>query len=143
MNDSQIVTEHPHWMSRRRWLLLGAGVVALLLITWLLSPGRSRTLAASHSAAPGIAVDVATATRADVPVYFEGLGTVQAFYTVKITARVDGELQKVAFVEGETMKRGDLLAQIDPRPYQAALDQALATRAKDDAQLTNAKQDRK
>ena len=141
MNDGQIVAERPRWMSRRRWLLLGAGVVALLMITWLLSSGRSRTLAASHSAAPGTAVDVATATRADVPVYFEGLGTVQAFYTVKITARVDGELQKVAFVEGQTMKRGDLLAQIDPRPYQAALDQAVAMQAKDNAQLANAKQD--
>src|SRR5579872_7541437 len=143
MNDGQLVTERARWMSGRRWLLLGAGVLVLLMIAWLLSFGRSRTLAAAHGAASGIAIDVATATRADVPVYFEGLGTVQAFYTVKITARVDGELQKVAFVEGETMKRGDLLAQIDPRPYQAALDQALATRAKDDAQLTNAKQDRK
>jgi multidrug efflux system membrane fusion protein len=128
-------------MSRRRWMLLGAGALALLILAWLFSPGRSRTLAASHEAAPGIIVDVATATRADVPVYFIGLGTVQAFYTVKITARVDGELQTVAFVEGETMKRGELLAQIDPRPYRAALDQALAMQAKDNAQLTNAKQD--
>jgi multidrug efflux system membrane fusion protein len=141
MNDGQTVPERPRFMSRRRWVLLGAGAVALLLITWLLSPGRSRTLAASHAAPPGIAVDVATATRADVPVYFIGLGTVQAFYTVKITARVDGELQKVAFIEGQTLKRGDLLAQIDPRPYQAALDQAIATQAKDNAQLANARQD--
>jgi membrane fusion protein, multidrug efflux system len=132
---------HTRWMSRRRWVLLGAGALALVAIAWLLSPGRSRTLAAPKAGAPGIAVDVATATRTDVPVYFEGLGTVQAFYTVKITARVDGELQKVAFVEGQTMKRGDLLAQIDPRPFQAALDQAIATQAKDDAQLANAKQD--
>jgi multidrug efflux system membrane fusion protein len=141
MNDGQMVTESPHWMSRRRWILLGAGALALLIIAWLFSTGRSRSLAASHGAAPGIAIDVATAARAEVPVYFEGLGTVQAFYTVKITARVDGELQKVAFVEGQTMKRGELLAQIDPRPYQAALDQAIATQAKDNAQLANAKQD--
>ena len=83
----------------------------------------------------------ATVARADVPIYLEGLGTVQAFYTVTVTARVDGELQKVAFTEGQTVKKGDLLAQIDPRPYQAALDQALATKAKDEAQLENAKRD--
>ncbi|HTV49922.1 MAG TPA: efflux RND transporter periplasmic adaptor subunit [Steroidobacteraceae bacterium] len=129
------------WMSRRRWVLLAAGAFALVLIAWLLSPGRSRTLAAPQAGSPGIAIDVATATRTDVPVYFEGLGTVQAFYTVKITARVDGELQRVAFVEGQTLKRGDLLAQIDPRPFQAALDEAIATQAKDNAQLANAKQD--
>ena len=141
MNEERAVNVPTRWMSRRRWVLLAAGAFALVLIAWLLSPGRSRTLAAPQAGSPGIAIDVATATRADVPVYFEGLGTVQAFYTVKITARVDGELQRVAFVEGQTLKRGDLLAQIDPRPFQAALDEAIATQAKDNAQLANAKQD--
>ncbi len=70
-----------------------------------------------------------------------GLGTVQAFYTVTVTARVDGELQKVAFTEGQTVHKGDLLAQIDPRPNQAAFEQAVATKAKDAAQLANAKRD--
>ena len=56
----------------------------------------------------------------------QGLGTVQAFYTVTVTARVDGELQKVAFTEGQTVHKGDLLAQIDPRPNQAAYEQAVA-----------------
>jgi multidrug efflux system membrane fusion protein len=60
---------------------------------------------------------------------------------VTVTARVDGELQKIAFTEGQNVRSGDLLAQIDPRPNQAALDQALATRAKDEAQLENAKRD--
>jgi len=141
MNEERAVNVPTRWMSRRRWVLLAAGAFALVLIAWLLSPGRSRTLAAPQAGSPGIAIDVATATRTDVPVYFEGLGTVQAFYTVKITARVDGELQRVAFVEGQTLKRGDLLAQIDPRPFQAALDEAIATQAKDNAQLANAKQD--
>jgi len=127
--------------SRTRIVLLLAGLLVAAALVWLLSPGRARSLAASKRAPPPVAVDGALAKRADVPVYLDGLGTVQAFYTVKITARVDGELQKVAFVEGQMMKKGDLLAQIDPRPYQAALDQALATHAKDEAQLTNAQQD--
>jgi multidrug efflux system membrane fusion protein len=90
---------------------------------------------------PTISVETALAARSDVPVYLEGLGTVQAFYTVTVTARVDGELQKVGFVEGQTVKKGDLIAQIDPRPFQAALDQAVATHAKDVAQLASAKAD--
>jgi multidrug efflux system membrane fusion protein len=88
-----------------------------------------------------IPVDVATVQRADVPVYLEGLGTVQAFYTVTITARVDGQIQKVAFKEGQDVKKGDLLVQIDPRPYEAALGVAIATRDKDRAQLANAHRD--
>ena len=76
-----------------------------------------------------------------MPIYLEGLGTVQAFYTVTVTARVDGELQKIGFTEGQTVHKGDLLAQIDPRPYQAAFEQAIATKAKDAAQLANAKLD--
>jgi multidrug efflux system membrane fusion protein len=94
--------------------------------------------AAGHS---GIAVETATAGRSDMPVYLEGLGTVQAFYTVTITARVDGELQKVGFVEGQKVNKGDLIGQIDPRPFQAALDQAIAVHAKDVAQLASAKAD--
>jgi membrane fusion protein, multidrug efflux system len=97
-----------------------------------------------HAAAPpppAIPVDVATVQRADVPVYLEGLGTVQAFYTVTVTARVDGQIDKVAFKEGEDVKKGNLLVQIDPRPYQAALGVAIATRDKDRAQLENAHRD--
>jgi membrane fusion protein, multidrug efflux system len=104
------------------------------------------TLSACHKAAdtkppPPIAVDVARVERRDVPVYLEGLGTVQAFYTVTVTARVDGQIEKVAFKEGQEVKKGDLLVQIDPRPYQAALGVALATRDRDRAQLENAHRD--
>src|SRR2546426_1550610 len=77
----------------------------------------------------------------DVPVYLDGLGTVQAFNTVTIHTRVDGQLVKVAFTEGQDVNTGDLLAQIDPAPYQAALDQAAAKKAQDEAQLANARVD--
>ncbi len=122
-------------------ILAAAGIAFFAALLWTLSPGRSRTRAATRDEPAAIAVDTVPAERKDVPVYFDGLGTVQAFYTVKVNSRVDGELDKVAFVEGQQVKRGDLLAEIDPRPYQAALDQATAARAKDAAQLTNAKLD--
>jgi multidrug efflux system membrane fusion protein len=97
--------------------------------------------AATNATAQAVAVDTAAVTLADVPIYLTGLGAVQAFYTVTVTARVDGELQRVAFTEGQTVRQGDLLAQIDPRPNQAAFEQAVATRAKDEAQLANAQRD--
>jgi multidrug efflux system membrane fusion protein len=75
----------------------------------------------------------------DMPIYLDGLGTVQAFYTVTVHSRVDGELDKVLFTEGQDVKSGDLLAVVDPRPYQAALDQAIGKKAQDEAQLANAK----
>jgi len=115
-------------------------VAALLLLAWRAAVHKPAD-AASRSAPPAIAVDTAAVTHTDVPIYLSGLGTVQAFYTVTVTARVDGELQKVAFTEGQTVHKGDLLAQIDPRPNQAAYEQAIATKAKDAAQLANAKRD--
>ena len=119
---------------------IGAGALALAVALgawyWL----GSKPIAAEKPA-PAIAVDMATVRRADVPVYLEGLGTVQAFYTVTVTARVDGQIDKVAFKEGQDVRKGTLLVQIDPRPYQAALDMAIATRAKDLAQLANARRD--
>ncbi len=104
-----------------RALVVGALALLAVLIGWRwllpLLAGRP-----APKAPPAIAVDVASVNRADVPIYLEGLGTVQAFYTVTITPRVDGQLQTLAFIEGQTVKQGDLLAQIDPRPFQAALD---------------------
>jgi multidrug efflux system membrane fusion protein len=95
--------------------------------------------AAAPAAVPPVPVTIATATTKDVPVYLTGLGTAQAFNTVTIRTQVDGQLQKIAFREGQEVKTGDLLAQIDPRPYQAALAQATAKKAQDEALLANAK----
>jgi multidrug efflux system membrane fusion protein len=88
-----------------------------------------------------VPVVIGHARQKDVPIYLDGLGTVQAFNTVTVHTRVDGQLVKVAFTEGQEVKTGDLLAQIDPAPYQAALDQAVAKKAQDNAQLTNARLD--
>jgi multidrug efflux system membrane fusion protein len=77
----------------------------------------------------------------DVPIQLAAIGSIQAANTVVIRSRVDGELQKVAFQEGQMVKAGDLLAQIDPRPFQAALDQALAKKTQDEAQRANAQRD--
>ena len=97
--------------------------------------------AAASAPSPAIPVSVATAQRRDVPIYLTGLGTVQAFNTVTVKTRVDGELIKVAFTEGQNVKAGDLFAQIDPRPFQATYDQAVAKKVQDEANLANAKLD--
>ena len=97
----------------------------------------------ADSAPPPVPVVVGSVTSEDFPVTYEGIGTVQAFNTVTIRARVDGTLQEVRFKEGQDVKAGDVLAVIDPRPFQAALDQAVANKAKDEAQLANAKLDLK
>jgi membrane fusion protein, multidrug efflux system len=125
--------------NQKRAALGGLGLVALLVLTWRIV--HKPADAASRAAPQAIAVDTAAVSHADVPIYLQGLGTVQAFYTVTVTARVDGELQKIAFTEGQNVRKGDLLAQIDPRPNQAAYDQALATKAKDASLLANAKRD--
>jgi membrane fusion protein, multidrug efflux system len=101
----------------------------------------SRPASRQSGAPPAVPVQVASATRTSVPLYAVGLGSVQAYNTVTIRSRVDGEVQKIAFQEGQTVKEGDLLVQIDPRPFQAALDQATARKTQDEAQLANAKLD--
>jgi membrane fusion protein, multidrug efflux system len=96
-------------------------------------PGTAR--AATQNVVP---VGVATAQRRDVPVYLKGLGNVTASNTVSVKSRVDGQLAQINFKEGQNVNKGDLLAVIDPRPYQAALDQAQGNLARDQAQLKDA-----
>ena len=97
--------------------------------------------AQSVSAAPAVPVTVTNATRQDVPIWLRGLGTVQAYLAAQIRPRVDGTLTQVPVKEGQDVKQGDLLAVIDPRPYQAALDAAMAKTQQDQAQLANAQAD--
>jgi len=90
---------------------------------------------------PSIPVMADPARAADVPIYLSGLGTVQAFNSVLVKSRVDGQIFKIDFTEGQEVRAGDIIAELDPRPYAAALAQSKAAKLKDKAQLTNAQLD--
>ncbi len=139
-------------MSKKAWIIL-LGVIVILGVGWHFQYQR-RAAAGGQNAAGGhrggaggrgggldlnmpVPVVAGAVERKDVPIFLDGLGTVQAFNAVNVKARVDGQLEKVAFAEGQDVKAGDLLAQIDARPYQALLDQAVAKKAQDEAMLGN------
>ena len=144
----------PRPAKSRWWIwLLVLGIVAVG--AWYYYAGRSKAQAENSRAnAPGgaggygqngapsfnpiVPVVVATAQHGDVPIYFTGLGTVTAFNTVTVHSRVDGQLVSVAFKEGQFIHQGDVLAQIDPRPFQVVLEQAEGALAKDQAQRKDA-----
>src|SRR4030081_2438061 len=110
-----------------RWVLLIAAVVGLSYFGWQRLYGQNQATAANNaqkSAPPAVRVTIAPVQKADFPVYLTGLGTVQGFNTVLVRTRVDGQIDKIGFKEGQLVNPGDLLAEIDPRPFQAALDQA-------------------
>src|SRR5215472_4164060 len=127
---------------RRR--MAGAAIVAALFAAgaiWWSNSGHHASPAAMQIAPPVIPVTAGTVTARDVPVLLHGIGTVQAYNMVTVKSRVDGQIVKVDFREGQEVKEGAPLFQIDPRPFQAALDQAQATKLKDEAQLAGAKLD--
>src|SRR6202790_871457 len=130
-----------------RWILPIAALVVAGDFGWQRFHGTNPTAAdtakTSATSARGAAgpVTVAPVTKADFPVYLGGLGTVQGFNTVVVRTRVDGQIDKIAFKEGQLVSQGDLLVEIDPRPFQAALDQAKAKKAQDEANLANANLD--
>jgi membrane fusion protein, multidrug efflux system len=117
--------------SARRFVLRIAGFAVI-------AGASNLAMAQSSSSVP---VTVTTATSQDMPIWLRGLGTVQAYYSVQLRPRVDGTLTQVPVTEGQDVKQGDLLAVIDPRPYQATLDAALAKKQQDQAQLSNAQTD--
>ena len=90
---------------------------------------------------PAVPVSVTEAKTGDFPIVLVGLGTVQANNTVLVRSRVDGQITNLHFTEGQIVQKGDLLAEIDPRPYNAALEQAQAKKQQDDANLSNAQRD--
>jgi membrane fusion protein, multidrug efflux system len=116
-----------------------ATLVAAVVIFLPLREGAAQVARSPSTAA--VPVSVTKVQRQDVAVWLRGIGTVQALNTVLVRARVDGTLMEVPVTEGQLVKKGALLAVIDPRPYQAALDQALAKKAADEAALSNAKLD--
>ncbi|HJW11436.1 MAG TPA: efflux RND transporter periplasmic adaptor subunit [Albitalea sp.] len=138
----------PRRLSRRAgWIASGLALIALGALAWLAwslthqpasgapgggGPGRGR-------GTPATTVGVASAERADIPVLLEALGTVTPAATVTVKSQVSGVLQQVMFREGQMVKAGQLLAQIDPRPFEMALMQALGQRQRDEAQLENAR----
>jgi membrane fusion protein, multidrug efflux system len=124
----------------------GIGLVAVLalaaaVVLWRLSPSTQVPPAAAQAPAQGVPVTAGTVVAQDMPVFLHGIGTAQAYNMVAVKSRVDGQIVKIAFKEGQEVKAGDPLIQIDPRPYQAALQQALAAKQKDEAQLVTAKAD--
>jgi membrane fusion protein, multidrug efflux system len=140
-------------LSKGRWWLWALVIAGIVVAIWYFRGSRIPSEAADPSApatsgrgrggAGGmgnfvVPVVVAAAHRGDLPVYFNGLGTVTAFNTVTVRSRVDGQIVNVAFKEGQFVREGDLLVQIDPRPFQVQLEQAQGQLAKDQAQRKDA-----
>jgi multidrug efflux system membrane fusion protein len=132
-------------MTANKWraLILAVAVAGGAGVYWY--RGGTDTPEAGRAARPpsraAVPVKAVVATRQNVPIYLTGLGSVQAVLTVGIHSQVDGKLQEVPFAEGQLVKKGDVLARIDPRLFKAALDQANAKKAQDEAQLVAAQKD--
>ncbi len=134
-------------MSKSRtigWVLVIAAVGAAGYFGWQKYTSNQQAAEAAQKRSaqrPAVPVKIAPVEKADFPVYLTGLGTVQAFNTVQVRTRVDGQITRIAFKEGQFVKAGDTLVEIDPRPYQATLDQAKAKKAQDEANIANANLD--
>jgi membrane fusion protein, multidrug efflux system len=129
----------------RRRLLVAIGVAFIILmgggLYWYRIPPSEPARVASSPGRSVVPVSVAVAARQDVPIYVTGLGTVQGSFTIAIHSQVDGIMQEVKFTEGQHVRKGDVLAQIEPRLFQAALDQAKAKKSQDVATLGAAEKD--
>jgi multidrug efflux system membrane fusion protein len=123
--------------------MIGLVVVGGALVGWRVMHGSNAAHAADPASPPQVPVTTATAQVRDVPVFLEGLGTVQAYNVVEMKAQVNGTLIALPAHEGQEVKKGDVIAEIDPTPYKAALDQAVAQRAEDAALLQSAQLDLK
>jgi multidrug efflux system membrane fusion protein len=126
-------------MTVRRWFFVALAVLVCGAV--YIAFGRDRSDTTAKSGPLGVPVTVTTARAQSFPVVLSGLGTAQAYNSVTLRTRVDGQVTKIFFKEGDTVKEGDRLAQIDPRPYQAAVDQAIAKKTQDEATLHNSQLD--
>jgi membrane fusion protein, multidrug efflux system len=132
---------HLYPKSRRGWYVVAALIVVGVggFIEWRhIHDAAAAKSAAAKKEPQKVPVTVASAQTADFPVYLNGLGTIQPYDTVTVRSRVDGEVTKVDFKQGQMVQEGAVLLQIDPRPYQASLDQAVAKKAQDEASLKDA-----
>jgi multidrug efflux system membrane fusion protein len=134
----------PKIKKRRWWLWLIAFVVLAGAGFWLLAKWQAQSAATKpprDAVSASVPVAVARAQKGEIPVYLNGLGSVTPFNTVTVRSRIDGQLLRVTFQEGQFVRQGDILAEIDPRPFKVQLDQAEGQLARDQAQLNNAKLD--
>ena len=125
----------------RRWILAAVGVLIVAAAIWFVRRSGQKQAPGAGAQAQQRAVPVVTAQvqQRDLPIYLDGLGTVIAAKTITVRPQVDGRLDSVAFREGQVVRRGDVLAQIDPRPFQVQLEQARGAFARDSAQLRTAR----
>jgi len=124
---------------RRKIIILLAGLVAVLAGGVLaFKSGSASKVAAATPASPPVPIVAGVVAQHDVPIYLTGVGTVIAYNTAIIHSQIQGQIASINFTEGQTVHAGDLLGQIDPRPYQAQIEQLTANRDRDQAQLTNA-----
>jgi multidrug efflux system membrane fusion protein len=142
---SDLTEPHPlrNWVKHWWFWLPAAMLLGIVVYSQLtkgrVAPGPDRPRASLNQS--GVAVTAATAKKGDIGIYLTGLGTVTPVHTVTVKTRVDGELMKVYYKEGQIVKKGALLAEIDPRPYQAQLTQAQGQMIRDQALLRNARVD--
>ena len=128
------------WLWRLFWMLLALAIIAAAVWYWPRPESQPKNAGRGQFGGP-VPVALATVTKGDMPVTLTGLGTVTPLATVTVKTQISGYLIEVAFQEGQMVKKGDFLAQIDPRPYQVALEQAEGQLAKDQALLKNAEVD--
>ena len=122
----------------KRMILVGACLAACAGVLGVSRYYPSAAAPDALAAPQAVPVNTAAVQVGDVPIVLDGIGTVQAYNVVDVHTQVTGTIQQIAFVEGQTVHKGDMIAQLDPRPYQAALQQAEANLARDAANLTNA-----
>jgi membrane fusion protein, multidrug efflux system len=125
----------------RRILLWVAGLAVLVVVAGVAVSRLTKPQTAHAAPPPSVPVLATTAAQHDVPIYFDALGTVMALNTVAIRAQVTGQIVSIDFVQGQDVKKGQVLAKIDPAPFQATLDQAVAKKGEDEATLIDAQKD--
>jgi multidrug efflux system membrane fusion protein len=125
----------------RRIFFIGAAIAFASLAAVIIFWRHTTSQAAQTAARPSVPVTVTQATVHDVPIYSHALGTVQALNTIAIRAQVNGQIVSINFRQGQEVHQGDILAKIDPAPFKAALDQAIAKKSQDEAQLIAAQKD--